>query len=124
MNYQKKIPTELEQLYKERYGQAIWDYSYYAWPHMFGSTAGPHGGIGGAAMSMFTVECYYFEEINVSLLICDGEYDFVEGFIKARDALRDVKWKRIAITPKESLPEVKKLESIQLGLLRNPKNPK
>ena len=31
---------------------------YYAWPQAFGSTAGPFGGIGGQAMTSFTIEAY------------------------------------------------------------------
>ena len=34
------------------------DLVYYAWPEIFGSTAGPFGGIGGQAMTSFTIEAW------------------------------------------------------------------
>lgn len=123
MNYQKKIPVELEQLYKQKFGYAPWDYSYYAFPYVFGSTAGPHGGMGGQAMSTFTIECYYFEEKDYTLVFCDGEYDLIEGTIKPHDSLHRINWKRVRVTPKENVSDIKKIEPIQLSLLQNPKNP-
>ncbi len=129
MNYQKEIPKELQELYKQKFGSNIWDYSYYAWPYMFGSTAGPHGGMGRAVMSMFTIECYYDDEKNISLLFCDGEYDFVEGFFKIHDSLATVKWKRVKITSNEEVKSnvmtIRRIQSTgeQLNQLTNPKNP-
>lgn len=38
---------------------------YYAWPQVFGSTAGPFGGIGGQAMTTFTVEAWVCGEVAV-----------------------------------------------------------
>jgi hypothetical protein len=44
---------------------------YYAWPEQFGSTTGPFKGIGGAAMSTFTVEAWVGSEKTV--LCCNGK---------------------------------------------------
>lgn len=32
---------------------------YYAWPQVFGSTAGPFGGVGGAAITSFIIEAWH-----------------------------------------------------------------
>lgn len=44
---------------------------YYAWPQVFGSTAGPFGGIGGQAMTTFTVEAWAFGP--VAIVFCKGK---------------------------------------------------
>lgn len=59
MNYQKidytsenvKEAAKLLDCYME-------ELMYYAWPQAFGSTAGPFPGIGGQAISTFTIEAY------------------------------------------------------------------
>jgi len=35
------------------------DLEYWAWPHVFGSTTGPFGGIGGQTLTTFTVEAWH-----------------------------------------------------------------
>lgn len=42
-----------------------------AWPQVFGSTAGPHGGIGGAAMTTFQVLAFVGAD-GQGILWCDG----------------------------------------------------
>lgn len=44
------------------------DLDYYAWPQTYGSTAGPFGGIGGQAMSTFTLEA--FENMGYAVVFC------------------------------------------------------
>ena len=36
------------------------DLDYYAWPQTFGSTAGPFGGVGGQAITTFTIEAWEY----------------------------------------------------------------
>lgn len=43
---------------------------YYAWPHMFSSTAGPFGGIGGQSMSTFTLEAWAYG--SSAVVFCNG----------------------------------------------------
>lgn len=44
--------------------------SWYSWPQVFGSTAGPRGGIGGRAMTTFQV--YAFESCSQRCKYCAG----------------------------------------------------
>ena len=46
------------------------DTVYYAWPQRFGSTAGPFPGIGGAAVSTFTMEAWVGRDS--ALVFCNG----------------------------------------------------
>lgn len=43
---------------------------YWAWPQVFGSTAGPFGGIGGQAMTTFTIEAWVCG--SVAAIFCGG----------------------------------------------------
>lgn len=45
--------------------------SMWAWPQVFGSTSGPHGGIGGAAMTRFQVLGFEADD-GQAILWCDG----------------------------------------------------
>lgn len=45
--------------------------TYYAWPQLFGSTAGPFGGIGGQAMSTFTIEAW--TDGRRAIIFCKGK---------------------------------------------------
>lgn len=58
MNYQNYNETieHFRTLASEKFGHHPEMFEYYAWPQTFGSTAGPFGGIGGQAMSTFTIE--------------------------------------------------------------------
>lgn len=47
----KRLPQEAEYLDSSYF-------DYYAYPEVFGSTAGPFGGIGGQAMTTFTIEAW------------------------------------------------------------------
>lgn len=47
-------------------------FEWYSWPQMFGSTAGPHGGIGGAACTNFQVFLFYNLEKHIGWMYCDG----------------------------------------------------
>lgn len=66
MNRQKRF-EDLEQnarlLLLEKYPESQGDlqynvFDYYAYPVVYGSTAGPFGGLGGAAMTTFTHEAF------------------------------------------------------------------
>ena len=48
------------------------DFDYFAWPEVFGSTAGPFGGIGGQAISKFTIEAYADSSRN-AVVFCRGK---------------------------------------------------
>ena len=43
---------------------------FYAWPEIFGSTAGPFKGIGGAAMTTFTMSAWLNRRTNESIICC------------------------------------------------------
>jgi hypothetical protein len=45
--------------------------SMWAWPQVFGNTSGPHGGIGGTAMTTFQVLAFEADD-GQSILWCDG----------------------------------------------------
>ena len=47
------------------------DLGYYAWPQAFGSTCGPFPGIGGSAISTFTIEAWEFN--GKALYFCQGK---------------------------------------------------
>jgi len=68
MNYQKKC-DELEAAALEL-GLSPDMLDYYAWPQVFGSTSGPFTGIGGQAISTFTIEAY--SDGRNAVLFCNG----------------------------------------------------
>ena len=51
---------------------------YYAWPQVFGNTAGPNGGIGGDAMTTFTVNAFHYN--GTAVLLCGNKCKFIERF--------------------------------------------
>ena len=73
MNYQNKPPREVIDILKKNNIQ-YYDLSYYAWPEIFGSTAGPCGGIGGQAMSCFTIEAWVCDGDSPTVFTCCGMY--------------------------------------------------
>lgn len=50
--------AKAQALIEEKYGESYYSLDYWAWPRVYGSTAGPFGGVGGAAMTTFTVEAW------------------------------------------------------------------
>ena len=46
---------------------------YWAWPQVFGSTAGPFGGIGGQAMTTFTIEAWSNGLGGEAVLFCHNK---------------------------------------------------
>lgn len=56
MNYQNQTDNRVEAAIE--LGVSCSAIDYYAWPQIFGDTAGPFGGIGGQAISSFTIEAY------------------------------------------------------------------
>lgn len=54
----KRLPEDAQHL-NEHY------LDYYAYPEVFGSTTGPFGGIGGQAMTTFTIEAWVCGKIAV-----------------------------------------------------------
>ena len=47
---------------------------WWAWPEVFGSTAGPGGGIGGQAMTTFTVWGFWDEATGTGVKYCAGRW--------------------------------------------------
>ncbi len=82
MNYQKETPKEVLDIF-HRAGIDCYDLDYYAFPEVFGQTSGPHGGIGGSAMSAFTVEAYVYQDI-ATVYVCSGKYKLRKGKYVAR----------------------------------------
>jgi hypothetical protein len=75
MNCQQKVPQVVIDIFKQKepehfYGPEAIDY--YAWPQTFGDTSGPIGGIGGQAMSTFTVNAYVLNGSGPTLYVCAG----------------------------------------------------
>lgn len=75
MNFQKKTPEDILNLLREmniKHHQV----DYYAYPISFGDTAGPRGGVGGQAISDFTVECYVLNNSGPCVYLCNGMFIF------------------------------------------------
>lgn len=75
MDYQRQIKDQVLQILKDRKAQYC-GIAYYAWPQTFGSTSGPCGGIGGCAMSTFTVEAWVCDDYGPTVYTCAGMYHF------------------------------------------------
>lgn len=73
MNYQKRPPEEVLNILKRHVIDPD-SLSYYAWPELFSSTAGPQGGIGGQAMSTFTIEAWLCEPAGPTVFTCAGMF--------------------------------------------------
>lgn len=54
------------------------DLDYWAWPKAFGSTAGPFGGVGGQAISTFTLEAWTLGYGCPAVTFCRGRVIRVE----------------------------------------------
>lgn len=61
----KRLPQEVSQWI------TVDSLSYWAWPEVFGSTAGPFGGCGGRAMTTFTIEAW--EQDRVAVIFCGNK---------------------------------------------------
>jgi len=83
MNYQKETPKEVVDIL-DKAGIKYADFDYYAFPETFASTSGPHGGIGGSALTTFTVEAYVCDGIGPTVYVCDGRHKLVKGQYKGR----------------------------------------
>lgn len=75
MNYQKQTPEYILDVLKKHNVQFM-EIDYFAHPETFASTAGPCGGIGGCAMSTFTVESYVCDQSGPTVYVCAGMYIF------------------------------------------------
>ena len=49
-----------------------YSFAWHSWPQTFGSTAGPHDGIGGQAMTEFQVFLFENTYTHECMLFCDG----------------------------------------------------
>lgn len=92
MQYQRKAPLEVLEILKENKIQYM-DVAYYAWPETFGSTAGPCGGIGGCAMSTFTVEAWVCDDYGPTVFTCAGMYSFDNERFEPFKIIKN--WRRI-----------------------------
>lgn len=61
----KRLPVQASQWVTVDY------LDYWAWPQVFGSTAGPFGGVGGQAMTTFTIEAW--EQDGVAVIFCGNK---------------------------------------------------
>lgn len=95
MNFQSK-PEELMlishdeafRLLREKYDDTYSELSYYAWPRVYGNTAGPFsfpGRVSGQAMSTFTLEAWS-DGSNV-LIFCKGKVIAIKEFNKGFNPL-------------------------------------
>ena len=78
--FPKEIQDKILNTFKSNGVQIIEsEIDYYAWPQLFGSTAGPNGGWGGSAMTTFTVHAFVYND-EVAVLVCSRQIRFVEKF--------------------------------------------
>lgn len=91
MNHQKSPSQEVCELFKI-HGIERLDLNYYAWPQSFGSTAGPRPGIGGQAITAFTVEAWV-NYCGATIYTCAGMYSFEKEKFEALKGIRN--WTRI-----------------------------
>lgn len=54
---------------------------WWSWPEVFGSTNGPHGGVGGQMMTNFQV--FGFETVESRMLCCEGKWKRWEGSLQS-----------------------------------------
>jgi hypothetical protein len=82
MDFQKEPPEKVLDILKKEKVEYL-GLDYFAFPETFGSTAGPRKGIGGSAMSTFTVEAYVCDGIGPTVYVCTSEYKFTKGRYQA-----------------------------------------
>ena len=100
MNYQKKPPEIVLRTLKGR--EILFaELDFYAWPQTFGNTAGPSGGIGGCAISTFTVEAYVCDGNGPTVYICNGMYHFEDKPFKGPGQRYKYHWIKIPKQEKE-----------------------
>ena len=63
MTHEEKIKAFIKQ-----FGHS--EFQHYTFPKTFGSTSGPFGGIGGSAMTTFTMEAFVCQRTGEALLFC------------------------------------------------------
>jgi len=56
------------------------DLSFYSYPFTFGSTSGPHGGMGGCAMTTYQVYVFAYKYSALYLFYCDGVWKLRPNF--------------------------------------------
>lgn len=81
MDYQHKTPIKILEIFKKNKIE-FYGINYYAWPQTFGSTSGPTQGIGGSAMSTFTVEAFVCDEVGPTIYLCCGMFHFEDEKFK------------------------------------------
>lgn len=99
MNYEKKPPENVLNILQMK--SEVVDCSYFAWPQTFGSTAGPHPGIGGQAISSFTVEAWVNLADNTAIYVCGNMYHWTEHWKGPCTHIEN--WKKLPITPKDAV---------------------
>ncbi len=82
MDYQKKPPESVLSIFKKK-NVEFYGISYFAYPATFPSTAGPRGGVGGCAMSTFTVEAYVCDNNGPTIYTCCGMFYFEDEPFKS-----------------------------------------
>lgn len=73
----------------------FYDVEYYAWPQVFSSTCGPYGGIGGDALTTFTIEAIHNIMFNTTLYLCGGCFQKGYGRINPFSVLPESGWIRL-----------------------------
>lgn len=77
-------PHDLLEDAAEKLGTEARFINWYSWPEVFGSTAGPRGGIGGQAMTTFQV--YGFIGHEKAVMYCGGVWRWWRDTSKQRFA--------------------------------------
>jgi len=95
MQYQYDAPPEVLAILDKR-DVGYFNVNYYAWPQMFGSTAGPCHGIGGQSMSTFTVQAWVCDDAGPTVYTCAGMYYFEDEPFKPFKTIKN--WREIPPT--------------------------
>ncbi len=75
MNFQNKAPQIVLDIFKH-HKIDVDEIDFYAWPQNFSDTSGPHGGMAGQAMSVFTLEAWVANNTGPTVYQCAGFYKF------------------------------------------------
>jgi hypothetical protein len=92
MNYQHPIPISVREIFTGN-GEFPDQIDYYAWPQVFGSTCGPRKGIGGQAMTTFTIEAYVNIMTKSCVYVCAEMCHYERGTFEPFKTVKD--WKRL-----------------------------
>lgn len=81
MNFQES-PNENLSKFIESVLWSVNECEHFCYPLTFPSTAGPRHGIGGQALTTFTVHAWSSVDVNKTLYVCAGMYKLEDGYFE------------------------------------------